>query len=193
MLWTSVVATAGAANADPTPIPDRESTMRLRLKPLPVGVRRVWLAADGEGGHWYLLDLEDGETEKVRPDELAARLERDHWSRGLLYRVFNITSFAGIAWVALGLLGQVLFTGRMLLQWLTSERARRSVVPVGFWWMSLSGASMLLVYFVWRRDIVGILGQGAGWIIYIRNLWLIYRNRDRGQVARDMWYVTGDM
>lgn len=153
--------------------------MRLRLKPLPDGVRSVWLAADGEGGHWYILDLESGGTEKVRPDELASRLERDNRRRRLLYRLLNITSPGGVVWVALGLLGQVLFTGRMILQWLTSERAHRSVVPVGFWWMSLGGASMLLVYFVWRRDIVGILGQTAGWIIYVRNLWLIYRKGDK--------------
>jgi lipid-A-disaccharide synthase-like uncharacterized protein len=63
----------------------------------------------------------------------------------------------------------------MLLQWLVSERTRRSVVPVGFWWLSLVGASMLLVYFIWRRDIVGVLGQCAGWVVYGRNLWLIHR------------------
>ncbi|MGD8441818.1 MAG: lipid-A-disaccharide synthase N-terminal domain-containing protein [Holophagae bacterium] len=83
----------------------------------------------------------------------------------------------GIAWVVLGLLGQVVFAGRMIVQWLISERSRRSVVPVAFWWMSLAGASMLLVYFLWRRDIVGVLGQCTGWIIYLRNLVLIYRER----------------
>ena len=97
--------------------------------------------------------------------------------RGLLYRLLNITSPIGIAWVALGLVGQVLFTLRMVFQWLVSERRKRSVVPVGFWWMSLGGASMLLVYFAWRRDIVGILGQSTGWLIYVRNLWLIYHDQ----------------
>jgi lipid-A-disaccharide synthase-like uncharacterized protein len=71
----------------------------------------------------------------------------------------------------------------MLLQWLVSERSRRSVVPVGFWWLSLLGASMLLVYFVWRRDIVGVVGQSTGWIIYGRNLWLIYRERHAASTA----------
>jgi lipid-A-disaccharide synthase-like uncharacterized protein len=47
---------------------------------------------------------------------------------------------------------------------------------VAFWWMSLVGASMLLVYFIWRRDIVGILGQATGWFIYIRNLVLIHKS-----------------
>ncbi|HHQ49151.1 MAG TPA: hypothetical protein ENK19_09765 [Acidobacteria bacterium] len=79
-------------------------------------------------------------------------------------------------WVALGLLGQVLFTGRMVVQWLVSEKRKRSVVPVIFWWMSLGGATMLLIYFLWRKDIVGVLGQSTGWFIYSRNLWLIYRH-----------------
>ncbi|MEL7237889.1 MAG: lipid-A-disaccharide synthase N-terminal domain-containing protein [Planctomycetota bacterium] len=78
-------------------------------------------------------------------------------------------------WISVGLLGQVLFTGRMLVQWIVSEKAKRSTVPPVFWWMSLIGASMLLSYFIWRRDIVGVLGQAAGWGIYLRNLWMIYR------------------
>ncbi|MEO1236901.1 MAG: lipid-A-disaccharide synthase N-terminal domain-containing protein [Planctomycetota bacterium] len=89
--------------------------------------------------------------------------------------MLNITTAAGVAWVALGLLGQVLFTARMLVQWLASERQQRSVVPPVFWWLSLVGATMLLVYFVWRKDIVGVLGQSTGWAIYARNLALIYK------------------
>jgi len=46
---------------------------------------------------------------------------------------------------------------------------------VAFWWMSLIGASMLIVYFTWRIDVVGVLGQSTGWVIYVRNLWMIYR------------------
>ncbi|ACV69613.1 lipid A biosynthesis domain protein [Desulfohalobium retbaense DSM 5692] len=80
-------------------------------------------------------------------------------------------------WVSVGLLGQVFFTGRMVVQWITSERKRRSVIPVAFWWMSLLGACMLLLYFIWRKDIVGILGQSTGLFIYLRNLRLIYRER----------------
>ena len=153
------------------------SVVKLELKPLPEGVDRVRLESDGAGGHWYVLELSGGGEERVRPDELAARVERDQGSRGFWFRLLNISSPIGFAWVAMGLLGQVLFTGRMLLQWLVSERSKRSVVPVGFWWLSLVGASMLLVYFVWRRDIVGVLGQCAGWVVYGRNLWLIHRER----------------
>jgi lipid-A-disaccharide synthase-like uncharacterized protein len=79
--------------------------------------------------------------------------------------------------VALGLGGQLLFTGRMLVQWFASEKSKRSVIPVAFWWMSLIGSTMLLIYFIWRRDIVGIIGQATGWVIYIRNLVLIRRSR----------------
>ena len=153
------------------------SVVKMELKPLPEGVDRVRLESDGAGGHWYVLELSGGGEERVRPDELAARVERDQRNRGFWFRLLNISSPIGFAWVAMGLLGQVLFTGRMLLQWLVSERSKRSVVPEGFWWLSLVGASMLLVYFVWRRDIVGVLGQCAGWVVYGRNLWLIHRER----------------
>ncbi|MDY7108046.1 MAG: lipid-A-disaccharide synthase N-terminal domain-containing protein [Planctomycetota bacterium] len=97
----------------------------------------------------------------------------------------NITTPLGITWVAVGLLGQVLFAGRMLVQWLVSERRGRSVIPVAFWWMSLLGASMLLIYFLWRKDVVGVLGQTTGWTIYMRNLWLIYRRSLRRRLASD--------
>ena len=72
------------------------------------------------------------------------------------------------------MLGQVLFTGRMVVQWIASEKAQRSVIPTAFWWMSLGGATMLIIYFIWRVDIVGIVGQATGWFIYVRNLWFIY-------------------
>ncbi|MDA0812051.1 MAG: lipid-A-disaccharide synthase N-terminal domain-containing protein [Verrucomicrobia bacterium] len=91
-----------------------------------------------------------------------------------MYSTLNITSTAGIFWVGVGLLGQVLFTGRMIVQWIASEKEKRSIVPTSFWWMSLGGATMLIVYFVWRVDIVGVIGQATGWFIYVRNLWFVY-------------------
>jgi len=84
-----------------------------------------------------------------------------------------------------GLSGQVLFTGRMLVQWVVSERSKRSVVPTAFWWMSLCGASMLVIYFIWRKDIVGVLGQCTGWTIYVRNLWLIYAGQRHTPTATE--------
>jgi len=129
-------------------------------------------------GGVFVLESRDGEL-RLTPQEFFARLHevQDGQKRhGVLYRLLNITTPWGVLWVGLGLLGQVLFTFRMLLQWYASEREKRSVVPVGFWWGSLFGGLMLLVYFVWRKDIVGILGQSTGVIVYARNLVLIHRS-----------------
>ena len=73
-------------------------------------------------------------------------------------------------WIVLGLLGQGVFSARFLVQWIESERAGRSVVPDSFWWLSIAGSMMLLVYAIWRRDPVFVLGQSAGFVIYARNL-----------------------
>lgn len=81
------------------------------------------------------------------------------------------------AWILLGFLAQGCFTMRFVVQWIASERAKRSVVPVAFWFFSLFGGSMLFVYAIQRQDPVFIAGQGMGLIIYIRNLWLIANER----------------
>jgi lipid-A-disaccharide synthase-like uncharacterized protein len=100
-----------------------------------------------------------------------------------LFIIFNITSWINLLWVLLGIFGQVCFTGRMIVQWIISEKHQRSIVPVAFWWMSLGGASMLLLYFIWRKDIVGILGQSTGFVIYLRNLRLIYKEKRKSLTA----------
>lgn len=96
----------------------------------------------------------------------------------------GVGSRAELTWVLVGLGGQLLFMGRFLVQWLASERARRSVVPTAFWWLSIGGAAVLLAYAIWRRDPVFILGQSLGFAIYARNLWLIRAER-RGAAASD--------
>ncbi len=78
-------------------------------------------------------------------------------------------------WMAIGFLGQLCFSARFLVQWWTSERQRRSVVPVSFWYFSLLGGLILLAYAVHRRDPVFILGQAAGTLIYLRNLTFLHR------------------
>ncbi|MAX32921.1 Uncharacterized N-terminal domain of lipid-A-disaccharide synthase [Onishia taeanensis] len=78
-------------------------------------------------------------------------------------------------WIGIGFLGQAMFSGRFLVQWLASERAKRSVVPVAFWFFSLAGGVTLLAYAIYRQDPVFIAGQGAGLLIYTRNLMLIRR------------------
>jgi len=88
-----------------------------------------------------------------------------------------VDSWFGV-WLALfGLAAQVVFMSRMLVQWIASERARRSIVPVAFWWLSLLGAVMMLAYGVMRQDIVIIVAQLFGFLVYARNLWLIYLER----------------
>jgi lipid-A-disaccharide synthase-like uncharacterized protein len=78
-------------------------------------------------------------------------------------------------WLAVGFLGQAFFTARFLVQWIASERRKQSVVPVYFWYFSVGGGIMLLVYAIYRHDPVFILGQGAGLFVYARNLYLIRR------------------
>lgn len=78
-------------------------------------------------------------------------------------------------WLTFGLLGQAFFSMRFLLQWIASERKGESVVPLSFWFFSLGGGLTLLVYAIYRRDPVFIIGQGAGLFVYSRNLYLIQR------------------
>lgn len=80
-------------------------------------------------------------------------------------------------WLAVGLSGQLLFAARFILQWWQSERSGRSVIPIGFWYCSVLGGAVLLIYAIHRADIVFILGQGSGLFIYLRNLHLIRRER----------------
>ena len=78
-------------------------------------------------------------------------------------------------WLAVGLLGQVCFSARFLVQWIASERRKQSVVPTGFWYFSIGGGLVLLLYAIHRHDPVFILGQGAGLFVYARNLYFIHR------------------
>ena len=80
-------------------------------------------------------------------------------------------------WLAIGFLGQLMFTMRFIVQWYASERKRRSVIPVAFWYFSLAGGMVLLLYAIHKRDPVLITGQAAGVFIYLRNLYLILRER----------------
>jgi lipid-A-disaccharide synthase-like uncharacterized protein len=86
-------------------------------------------------------------------------------------------------WAFFGFGAQALFFMRFLVQWIASEREGRSVIPVAFWWFSIAGAGGLLVYAVQIRNPVFILGQSFGFLIYSRNLWLIYRERTAASAA----------
>lgn len=93
-----------------------------------------------------------------------------------LYTVF-VANFD--VWVIVGLLAQTLFMMRFVVQWIASERAGRSVVPLAFWFFSVAGGVMLLIYSIVRQDPVFIAGQGLGLLIYLRNLYLIFKERAR--------------
>ena len=133
----------------------------------------------------YRLALRNGHEHRFTADEVRALFGDDVFftvttrPSNALFRLFNITSWTSLAWVAVGLGGQVLFAGRTLVQWFISEKERRSVVPIAFWWMSLVGGVSLFAYFAWRQDVVGVLGQCSGVVIYARNIRLIYKHRRR--------------
>ena len=77
----------------------------------------------------------------------------------------------------LGLAGQALFFSRFLVQWVASEKSGRSVVPLSFWYLSIGGGGLLLIYALWRKDPVITLGQAVGLFVYVRNLMLIHRRQ----------------
>lgn len=94
--------------------------------------------------------------------------------RDAIWTALHVHSWTEFIWVMVGLTGQLLFTARFLVQWIASEKEKRSVIPVAFWYFSMAGGLVLFTYAVWRRDPVFILGQSMGLVIYIRNLWLIH-------------------
>jgi len=84
-------------------------------------------------------------------------------------------------WIGIGFIGQALFSARFFLQWLASERAKRSIVPLAFWYFSLAGGLVLLSYAIHKRDPVFIVGQATGVFVYLRNLYLIRTGRQRAE------------
>ena len=92
---------------------------------------------------------------------------------------------AATAWLIVGFLGQALFSMRFVIQWLSSEREKRSVIPVAFWYFSVAGGATLLAYAIWREDPVFIVGQATGLLIYGRNLYFIHRDRRDGHPHGD--------
>ena len=79
----------------------------------------------------------------------------------------------------IGFGGQGLLAMRFIVQWLTSEGQGRSVIPIAFWYFSIGGGAVLLLYAIWRQDPVIICGQGLGLFIYLRNLFLIHKSAKR--------------
>ena len=85
-------------------------------------------------------------------------------------------------WLAFGFIGQIIFGVRFLVQWIASEKKKESHIPLLFWYLSLVGSVILLAYAIKIKDPVFILGQSTGFIVYIRNLMLIYKKRNKDSV-----------
>ena len=85
-------------------------------------------------------------------------------------------------WIALGVVAQLLFTARFVVQWIASERAGHSVIPLAFWIFSIFGGLLLLVYALYRKDAVFIAGQAFGVFVYLRNLFFVLRDRKAAAV-----------
>jgi len=112
----------------------------------------------------------------------AARRGREdfhHMARVRLGRNMELTTQWWL--LAIGFAGQGFFFMRFFWQWIVSEREKKSIIPVSFWYFSLLGSFFLLTYAILRKDIVFIVGQSTGSIIYTRNLYLIHRERKRLQ------------
>jgi len=80
-------------------------------------------------------------------------------------------------WLTFGFIGQSFFATRFIVQWIASERAGRSYIPIAFWYLSICGSIILLFYGIHRRDPVFITGYAANCFVYARNLMLIWRPR----------------
>lgn len=122
--------------------------------------------------------IDDATLDAVVSRQVELWQRRPKLERTLL-GFLNISGWGNFAWVAIGLIGQGAFFGRMFVQWIVSEKNRRSEVPELFWWFSFIGGVCLFTYFVWRVDVVGVLGQSTGVVIYARNLRLIHKQRKR--------------
>jgi lipid-A-disaccharide synthase-like uncharacterized protein len=82
-------------------------------------------------------------------------------------------------WLVIGFLGQALFSARFIVQWLKSEREKKSVFPIAFWYFSIGGGVTLLAYAIYRQDPVFIVGQFTGLFIYLRNLYFVVHERKK--------------
>ncbi len=103
----------------------------------------------------------------------------------ILSRFFAALGEIETLWLVIGFSAQAMFSARFLVQWIASERVRRSVVPDLFWYFSLGGGTMLLAYAIHRADPVFILGQAFGLVIYARNIYFLRTARLAKQAAAE--------
>jgi lipid-A-disaccharide synthase-like uncharacterized protein len=177
-IWLAV----GPASGPSLPVQAGATTLKVRA-----GDTRgvVEVSGDGAAARFRVLWQDKSVSPSMTSEEFqryfGSRVYRQavRGQRNWAFRVLNITSWTNLVWIGIGLGGQLAFSGRMVLQWLVSERRRESVITESFWWFSLMGGLALFAYFVWRQDPVGILGQASGIVIYARNLRLIGKQKRR--------------
>jgi len=100
------------------------------------------------------------------------------------------TSTTELVWLGVGLFAQAMFSMRFIVQWLASERARRSIVPETFWYFSFAGGLMLFAYAIYRMDPVFMLGQGGGLLIYARNIHFIWNGHKEARATAASAEIT---
>ena len=89
----------------------------------------------------------------------------------------NNLTFNEFLWVSFGTIGQLVFFSRWLIQWISSEKSKTSYIPEAFWWCSLIGGLITLIYAKYINSFPFMLAQLIGIIVYSRNLFLIYKNK----------------
>src|SRR5690349_5096136 len=122
---------------------------------------------------------------QTHPERAGDRLMLIHLSHDLGLYFYDVVVARFDVWAAFGILAQFVFGARFIVQWIASEKAERSVIPVGFWFLSIGGGLMTLVYGFARRDLVIILGQAFSIFIYVRNLMLIARDRRKKAIEAE--------
>jgi len=103
---------------------------------------------------------------------------------GGLVQWWETTPTIELVWLTVGLVAQLMFSMRFLIQWIATERARASIIPETFWYFSFFGGILLLAYAIYRLDPVFILGQATGLIIYSRNIYFIWLGKRLPNTAR---------
>lgn len=94
-------------------------------------------------------------------------------------------------WLIIGFIGQLTFGARFIVQWICSEFRQESHIPVAFWYLSIVGGLILLMYAISRQDPVFIMGQSMGVLIYARNLRLIYKKKRRRTTFKQSVELSG--
>lgn len=148
---------------------------------------RTVLWTGHEGGFQMALDHEAFELtiagrpplpESLRTNVVWTHAELDREGFRLVVGPFSITLME-----CLGVFATLFFASRFLIQWVASERAKKSVVPELFWWVSLLGSGLMIVYGIYFGRFAVLLGQTFGWVVYVRNIWLIEIDKRRAHLS----------